>query len=325
MRLAAEVLRQPAFVEAEFEQLRQASLGRVEGSLKEPGALAPLALRRHLIRYPAGDPRAVSTFEEDIANTKKVTLAEVKKFYSDFFGASNAELAIVGDFDPAEVRKVVEEELGTWKSPAPYQLVLRKRDAVSPANQMIETPDKANAVFMAGFTLVMNQDDPDYPALMFANRMLGGDLKSRLWRRIREKEGFSYGVGSALVASARSPFAQFMVQATAVPQNILKVEDAFKDELTKVLKDGFTDDEVAAAKKTYLEERMLGRTQDAGLARTLAQNAQFGWTMAREADLESKVAALTTAQINAAAKKYLDPAAISYFKAGDFKKAGITP
>ena len=325
LRLATEVLRQPAFVESEFEQLRQASLGRMEGSLKEPGALAPLALQRHLIRYPAGDPRAVSTFEEDIANTKKVTLADVKKFYSDFFGASNAELAIVGDFDPAEVRKVVEEELGDWKSPAPYQLVLRKRDEIMPANRMIETPDKANAVFMAGFTLGMNQDDPDYPALMFANRMLGGDLKSRLWLRIREKEGFSYGVGSALVASARSPFAQFMVQATAVPQNIPKVEDAFKDELTKLLKDGFTDDEVAAAKKTYLEERMLGRTQDAGLARTLAQNEQFGWTMTRDADLDSKVTALTTAQINAIAKKYLDPAAISYFKAGDFKKAGVTP
>src|SRR6185369_1791868 len=103
LRLTAEVLRQPTFPETEFEQLRQASLGRIEGSLKEPGALAPQALRKHLIRYPAGDPRGVTTFEEDIANTKKLTLADVKKFYSDFFGASNAELAIVGDFDPAEV------------------------------------------------------------------------------------------------------------------------------------------------------------------------------------------------------------------------------
>jgi len=103
------------------------------------------------------------------------------------------------------------------------------------------------------------------------------------------------------------------------------VEDAFKDEIAKMLKDGFTDAEVAAAKKSYLEERMLGRTQDAGLARTLAQNEQFGWTMARDADLDSKVIALTPAQINATVRKYLDPAAISYFKAGDFKKAGITP
>ena len=325
LHLAAEVLRQPAFVESEFEQLRQASLGRVESSLKEPGALAPLALRRHLIRYPAGDPRAVTSLEEDIANLQKVTLADIKKFYGDFLGASNAEFVIVGDFDPAEVRKTVEADLATWKSPAPYQLVLRKRDQVPSLDQMIETPDKANAVFMAGFVTDMNQDNPDYPAITFANQMFGGDLKSRLWRRIREKEGFSYGVGSAFIVSAKSPFAQFMVQATCLPANVPKVEDAFKDELAKLLKDGFAEEEVAAAKKTYLEERALARSQDAGLARTLAQNAQFGWTMTREAEHEQKVASLTVAQLNAAVRKYLDPAAISYFKAGDFKKAGIAP
>ena len=67
----------------------------------------------------------------------------------------------------------------------------------------------------------------------------------------------------------------------------------------------------------------MGRSQDGGIARKLAQNAQFGWTMQREAEHEQKVAAITVAQLNAAVKKYLDPAAISYFKAGDFKKAGI--
>jgi len=201
--------------------------------------------------------------------------------------------------------------------------VLRKRDQTEVVNRMIETPDKANAVFMGGFVVAMNQDDPDYPAITFANEMFGGNLKSRLWRRIREKEGFSYGVGSAFVVSARSPFAQFMVQATCLPANVPKVEAAFKDELAKLLKDGFSEDEVAAAKKTYLEERALARSQDAGLARTLAQNAQFGWTMQREAEHEQNVAALTVAQLNAAVRKYLDPAAISYFKAGDFKKAGL--
>ena len=323
LKLAAEVLREPAFVESEFEQLRQASLGRVESSLKEPQALAPQALRRHLIRYPAGDPRAVSSFEEDLANLKKLSLADVKKFYDDFLGGSNAEFVIAGDFDPAEVRKTLEAELGTWKSPAPYQLVLRKKDDVPSVDRMIETPDKANAVFMAGFVTPMNQDNPDYPAITFANQMFGGDLKSRLWRRIREKEGFSYGVGSAFIVSAKSPFAQFMVQATCLPANVPKVEDAFKDELTKLTKDGFTEEEVASAKKTYLEERALARSQDAGLVRTLAQNAQFGWTMQREAEQEQKIAALTVAELNAAVKKYMDPAAISYFKAGDFAKAGI--
>jgi zinc protease len=323
LRLAAEVLRQPAFPESEFETYRQAALGRVESFRKEPAALAPLALRKHFSRYPAGDPRAVETFEEQIANLQKVSLADAKKFYSDFFGASNAELAVVGDFDAAEVRKIAEEEFGAWKSPAPYALVLRTRDQVPVVNQMIETPDKANAVFMAGLTVAMNEDDPDYPAMLLANRMFGGDLKSRLFHRIREQEGLSYGVGSGFAVSVRSKFAQFMAQAICAPQNVPKVEAAFKDEVSKLLKDGFAEDEVAAAKKTYADDRTLGRSQDAGLARVLARDAQFGWTMTREADLDQKVAALTTAQINETVRKYLDSAALSYFKAGDFKKAGI--
>ena len=324
LQLAAEVLRHPAFPESEFEQLRQATLGRIENSRHEPGALAPLALRKHLIRYPKGDPRGVTTLEEDLEDVQKVTLADAKKFYQGFYGAGHGEVVVVGDFDPAEVRKVMEAEFGDWKSPAAYAMVLRKRDAVQAMDQMIETPDKANAVFMAGFTLEMNEDSPDYPALLFANEMFGADLKSRLWRRIREKEGYSYGVGSSLAVSARSPFAQFMVQATCVPQNILKVEDAFKDELAKLLKDGFGDQEIAEAKKTYMEKRAIARSQDNGLVRMIARDAQFDWTMAHEADLDAKIAALTTDQLNAAVRKYLDPAQISYFKAGDFKKAGIT-
>jgi zinc protease len=322
--LASEVLRQPAFPESEFEQLRQGQLGRVENNRTEPNALAPIALRKHYSKYPQGDPRAVSTIEEDIDALKKVTLAETKKFYTDFFGLSNAELAIVGDFDPAEIRKLVEQEFGSWKSPAPFSLVLRKQDKVAPINQMIEAPDKANAVFTAGFTLPMNQDHPDYPALLLANMMFGGDLKSRLFHRIREQDGLSYGVQSVLQASLRSEFAMFFAQASCVPDKVGAVEAAFKDEVAKLLKDGFTDAEVAAAKKTYQDDRTLGRSQDQGLARTLASNAQFGWTMQRDADMEAKVAALTPAQINAVVRKYFDPAQISYVKAGDFKKAGLT-
>jgi zinc protease len=58
--------------------------------------------------------------------------------------------------------------------------------------------------------------------------------------------------------------------------------------------------------------------------RQLARNAQYGWTMARDADLESKIAALTPEQVSAAVKRHLDPASFSIVKGGDFKKAGIT-
>jgi zinc protease len=324
LRLAAEVLKQPSFPENEFEQLRQASLARVENLRSEPQALAPNALNRHFTQYPSADPRGVTTYEEDIENYKKATLVEAKKFYGDFFGAAHAELAIVGDFDPAEVRKIAEEEFGNWKSPSAYAEVLRTYQKPESVNRMIETPDKTNAVFTAGIAMPLNEDDPDYPALVLANQMFGVGLTSRLGHRIREQDGLSYGVGSGFGAGVKSKYARIFVQAICAPQNVLKVEASFKDEVAKLLKDGFRDDEVAAAKKTYLDDRILGRSQDGGLARDLARNAQYGWTMQRPADLEQKITALTTAQLNATVRKYLDPASISYFKAGDFKKAGIT-
>lgn len=323
LRLAAEVLRRPTFPEAEFEPLRQQMIGRVEGARKEPAALAPQALRKHFNRYRKGDPRAINTFEENIADYKAVSLAEAKAFHKDFFGASNAELAIVGDFDVAEVRKVIDQEFAAWKSPKPYTLVLRTRDDVPAINTTIDTPDKANAIFMAGLTVAMNEDHPDYPALMLANDMFGGDLKSRLFNRIRVKEGLSYGVGSAYAASVQSKFAQFMVQASCVPDKIGQVESVFNEEFARLIKDGFTDEEVADAKKRYVDNSTLGRSNDAGVARLLARNAQFGWTMAHDADRDAKVAALTTAQINDAVRKYWDAKQLAYVKAGDFtKKAG---
>jgi zinc protease len=324
LRLAAEVLRQPAFPEPEFEQIRQASLGRIESNRSEPQAQAINAMQRHVSPYPKGDPRNIPALDEEIDNLKNVSLADVKKFYGDFYGASNAELTVIGDFDAAEVQKIAEEAFGAWKSPAPYTQVKRSFTKLEVVNRTIETPDKANAFFAAATTLNLGDDDADYPALLLANTMIGADEKSRLFSRIRVKDGLSYGVQSVFQPGAQEKFSQFLAIAICNPQNILKVENAFKEELTKVLSEGFTAQEVEEFKKAVLEERQVGRSQDQGLARLLQRNAQYGYTMAREAELERKIAALSAADINAAVKRNIDLSTISIFKAGDFKKAGIT-
>jgi zinc protease len=324
LRLAAEILREPSFPESDFEQVRQAVLGRIEGARSEPQALVVNAMNRHLSPYPSGDPRAIATFDEDIESYKKATLADVKKFYTDFYGASNAELAVTGDFDVAEVQRLAEELFGDWKSPGAYSLVKRNWQKLEPVNRLIETPDKANAFFAAATTLNLGETDPDYPAMLLANTMIGGGAQSRLFLRIREKEGLSYAVQSEFVAGSTYRYGQFLGIAICNPQNIAKVESAFKDEMGKIVNLGFTADEVETAKKAFLEERQVNRSQDPALVRVLQRDAQFGWTMAHDAEIDQKIAALTAGDINAAVKRQLDLASLSYFKGGDFKKAGIT-
>lgn len=322
VRLVAEVLKEPAFPDKEFDLLKQEQLAGIEEQKSEPQPMAIIAFQRRLNPYAKGDIRYVETLDEQIEGLKAADLAAVKKFYSDFYGASNAQIAVVGDFDEPKIAAEIAELFGSWKSPKPFTRVPRFYHDVASSNENFEAPDKANAFFVAGLNLNLRDDDPEYPGLTLANYMLGGGfLNSRLATRIRQKEGLSYGVGSQMNISSMDKSGVFLTFAIYAPQNRDKLEVAFKEEIARALKDGFTPEEIAAAKSGYLQNQQVGRAQDASLARILANDLFINRTLNWDADFEKKVAALTPEQISTAMRHHLTETKISIFKAGDFKKA----
>ncbi|HUK88908.1 MAG TPA: insulinase family protein, partial [Blastocatellia bacterium] len=322
LSLVAEMLKEPSFPEKEFDEIKRQSLAAIESQRSQPQSLAFNMFFNHLSPYPKGDPRHVSTLDEDAEEIKDAKLDDAKKFYADFYGASKGEVSIVGDFDAEAAKKELNTLFGSWKSPRPYTRIASDYKEISPLVKTIETPDKANAVFVAGETLEMNDSDPDYPALVLGNYILGGGfLNSRLATRIRQKEGLSYGVGSFLIVGPIDKAGQFIAQAIYAPQNGAKLETAFKEEMERALKDGFTAEEVAAAKSGYLQGQTLNRADDQALAGELATDLFRGRTMAWDADFESKIGALTPDQIVQAMRRRLDPAKLTIIKAGDFAGA----
>jgi zinc protease len=325
LRLVAEILREPAFPENEFEQIRQQRIAAIENSRTDPQAVAFNEMNRHLAsQYARGDWRYVSTPDEAIEDLKKVTLADVRSFYQQFYGISESELAISGQFDKAAVQKLVGELFGEWKSPVAYKRPLTPYAKLPALDRRLETPDKQNAFFIAALKTKLSDDDPDYPAMLLADYMLGGSTASRLFTRIREKEGLGYTVQSQLSVPTKDDGATFMGIAISAPQNGPKVEASFKDELAHIVKDGFKADEVASSKKAWLEEESVARSQDGALTRTLMFRDRFDRTLKWDEALEAKVAALTADQVTEAFRRHVDLAAISYVKAGDFKKAGVS-
>ena len=321
LRLVSEILREPAFPASEFEQLKQETLAQIEEQRNQPQSVAGTAFSRHLNPYPKGDVRYTTTPEEDIAEVNAATLDDIKKFYADFYGGSNGEMAVVGDFDAKEIEKLANELFGSWKSPGPFARLVTVYKDIPAINQSFETPDKANAFFVAGMRLNLRDDDPDYPALLLGNYMFGqGTLNSRLSARLRQKEGLTYGTGSSLTASSRDKNGQFVAQAIYAPQNASKLVAAFNEEIARALKDGFTAEEVATAKSGYLQGQQVTRAQDASLARKLAQYRFLDRTLAWDAELEKKISALTPEEINAAMRRFIDPSKITIIKAGDFAK-----
>jgi zinc protease len=323
LRLVAEILREPSFPDNEFEPMRQQRLAQYESMKSEPQMLASLSLQRHLNTFPKGDPRYVGTIQEEIDEIKGVTLDQARDFYKQFYGADHGVFVVSGQFNKDQVQKLAEELFGNWKSPVRFERLKSPYSQVATVNEKIETPDKQNAMFVAAMKIKMNDEHPDMPALILANYMLGGSAGSRMFSRIRSKEGLSYGTGSQFSAPPIDDGGMFYAMAISAPQNTPKVEASFKDELDQIAKNGFTADEIATAKKSWLEQQKIRYSQDQTVAQILASQAMFDRTMKWSEDYQAKVAAVTPEQVNAAFRKYILPAGLTIYKAGDFKKAGV--
>ncbi len=318
MRLVAEVLREASFPENEFEQLRQEVLAQIESQKSEPMSVGFNAVDRHFSKYPKGDVRYAATLDEQIADAKSVTLAEAKQFHKDFYGATAGELAVVGDFDAQEIAALTGELFSGWKSPRPFTRVGREFQEIAAVNQNLETPDKENAFFVARIDFQVRDDNADYPALVLGNYLLGGAAKSRLIDRFRQKDGISYGAWSDFYASPFEPFGSLYAGAIYAPQNAEKLETAFREEVARLLKAGFTAQELAEAKSGWLQENKVSRSQDRELTRKMTDYLFFDRTLNWDAELERKIQALTAEQVVAAIRKYVTPDKITIIKAGDF-------
>ncbi|HEY3835592.1 MAG TPA: pitrilysin family protein [Bryobacteraceae bacterium] len=325
LKLVAEILREPAFPENEFEQYKQQQLAGIESGRREPQTLARAALEEHLNPYPRGDMRHYLTSDEAIEDLKKTKLDGARAFYKDFYGASKGEFVAVGDFDAETTQKLASDLFGDWKSPKAHQRIPNPYKPVASINQSIKTPDKANAYIVFGENLDIGDEHPDYAAMVLGNYILGSGMNSRLFQRVRGKEGLSYGVSSSFTGRVKEESGSFRAMAIYAPQNVNKVETAMREVLAQVLKDGFTAEEVAAAKKGWLQSRTVSRSQDRELVGTLSSFTYDDRTMARAAELEHKVVALTPEQVVEALRRHLDLSRLSVVKAGDYDKAGVTP
>jgi len=325
LRLVAEILRQPSFPEAEFEQLRTASLSGLESQRSDPAALAVQELRRHIEPYSPEHWLYTASIDERIERIRKVRIEDVRACYQDLFGASDSELAVVGDFDPEQVSKLAQDLFGDWKSPRPYVRIVNRHQDVTPVDRTLITPDKANAVYRAAFSLPIKDDHPDFSALLLGNYILGGGSDSRLARRIREKEGLSYSVGSYFTAGSQDDKGEFGVSAIYAPENRERVESLIREELQTALTEGFSETEVNSAKKGYLEARQVARGQDAALAARLVAylvlDRNFEWDLS----LEKKISTLTSNQILQALRRHMDLSRLTTIKAGDFSKSRPPP
>ena len=192
--------------------------------------------------------------------------------------------------------------------------------AKKPYALKFDLADKANAFLIGREALPLNDSSPTIRRCWCANFILGDSPTSRLWERVRQKDGLSYGVGSQFAPSSFEANSRFVVYAIFAPENLDRVRRGLAEEMAAALKDGFTDAEVADAKEAVMQQRRLGRNEDGRVAGALANQSYLGRTWSRSAQVDAAIEKLTTADVNAVLRKYLKPDDLGYAFAGDFAK-----
>lgn len=319
--IVEEVFKNPTFDEKELEVLKQENIVALEQQKQQPTSQVFRQLGQYLNPYEPGHPLYQMNIDDEIATIKKITPDQLKDFHAMFMGAQDADIGVVGDFDQAIIQSKLNMILGDWNSKSDYERIKTSVANVDGINRFVDTPDKTGAAFGAMMKFEMDDSNPDYPALEMANQMFGGGfLSSRLADRLRRKEGWSYGAGSFFNASSYDEDATFGAYAICAPENLENVERGYFEEFDRVLKDGFTQQELDDARKGVLQNNKVDRAKDGRLVRRLAGNIDLNRSMKWDKNYEQSIRDLTILQVNMAVKKYWVRDKISVIKAGDSAK-----
>jgi len=320
--LLADIILHPSFDKNEFDKMLLDIKGEYEASKSDPQSVASTALNKKVALYPKGHPLYPESVDEGLEDLQKVSLDDVKNFYSSFYGANNGYSAFVGNIDQAAIKSFLEKSFSNFNSKQSYTEIEEKYFDVKGSLETINIKDKTNAICFGAINVPLKQSDPDFVALDMANEMLGGGafLSSRIPQRLRESEGMSYGAGSYLSFNYKYPASSWGVYAIFNPLYKNRLDSALHEEIAKAIQGGFKEEEYKKSQASWLQQRKTELGFDQALVSRLASYMSQGKDLSFYADYEEMAKKTTLEQVNAALRKYISADKLTLIYAGDFEK-----
>lgn len=319
--LVKEMLTNSTFSQSELDILKPTLIAGYESERTDPSSIANNSFRETLNSYPKGHPRAHRTIDESIEGIKGLTSESIKAVYDQHMNIANGYIAVVGNVDGKALEEKLQATVGSFVNDTPYEYMPNAYKDLHGLTVSHNTPDKANAqLYVINPTNLTTMDD-DYLATQIAAEIFGGGpFTSRLGKRIRVTEGYSYSVGGNISASDRDETGIVWGYAISAPENMDNVIAAYKEEMAKVVKDGFTEEEFETAKSNFVNSRKRRWANDSAILGMLINNKQIDRDIAYYPMLDEKLKTLTLEDVKAAFIKNMATNEINVFKAGDFEK-----
>ena len=297
--ILADVILHPAFLTDAFEGEQRIQLETIRAQRDHLLQSCGRAMRRALFG-PIGYGLDPSGNESSVQAIQTTDLAA---FHSKLAVPNNCVLAIFGDIDAAAARAAVEKAFGGWQPGARPPSAPPEPEVLDRILRVKETRDKKQAVILMSFPGT-SMDAPDHYALDLLQEACS-DLGSRLFMRIRDKLGLAYYVGAQNFMGLAPGY--FAFYAGTAPDKLALVEQELLKETELLCAEGLTEEELKRAKAKLVGQKKIARQDLGNLAMTSALDELYGLGYNR-IDIEDKeYEAVTLAQIQSTARKYLKP------------------
>jgi zinc protease len=311
--LMSDIVLHPAFPADELAKYKERQGAELEDRLSNPAFLAQQAFRRAL--YREGALSVASATKESVA---KVTQDDLKRFHDQFYRPGDAILGVTGDFKSADMRALIEKQFGAWSGGAMGPIPAPAPPTSAPAKITLVDRPASVQTYIIGGDRGVRRTDPDYYALAVMNQVVGGGPQARLFLDLREEHSLTYGSYSRVSAevypgdwSASAPV------RTPVTGDAM---ERFVYEFKLINSTPVPASELDDSKHAIVAGFALSLEQPAQLLNDFLTVQHFGLPADYWDKYPDRIAAIDTAAVQAAAKKYVDLDHFQWVCVGDRKQ-----
>ncbi len=311
VKTLGDVIKNPTFPRNQLQLTRQQALTALKQDLDDLEEVAQKTFSQAV--FPKTHPNY--SFPSQ-ASLQQITRRDVVNFHQKHYRPDTTVIALVGDFQPDRVKKLIEKEFGGWQvsgetPEAKYPAVYLPKSIVR-FNPVV--PGKVQAITFMG-SKAINRQDPRYYAAKVLNQILGGDtLSSRLGSQVRDRLGLTYGIYSNFLAGKNS--GTFLIEMQTSPEDTTKAIASTRQLLEDLHKKGVTAAEVENAKRNLTGNYNVSLASPDELTYRIIRNNVLGLNPEELRSYTDKINTVTPEQVNQAARELLHPDKIVVVTAG---------
>ncbi|MCF4966340.1 M16 family metallopeptidase [Nostoc sp. CMAA1605] len=310
----ADVLQNATFPNKQLELSRQRALTSLKVQLDDPSGLGRRVFQQAI--YPENHPFHSFPTEESLKN---ITRDDVLRFYRNHYRPDTTTLALVGDFEPAEVKDLLSQSLGKWQAIGQPPLLKLPTVSLPPNITRINKaiPGKAEAITYLGYNAI-SRKDPRYYAALVLNQILGGDtLSSRLGTEVRDRLGLTYGIYSGFAAGVNP--GPFLIQMQTAPQDANRAIASTLGLLKQLREQGITEAELNTAKRSITNSYPVDLANPSNVSSIILDNAILGLSPAEIREFPQRIQSVTMADVQKAIQDLINPKNLIIVTAGTVK------